>query len=70
MNATLAAWARLLAMTSVVAVILAISGGFGSSGLTIIPRAAYWFGLCTLGAVTGTVAVPGVGEFPLKGKRA
>ena len=56
MNAKLAAWARLLAMTSVVAVILAISGGFGSSGLTIVPRAAYWFGLCTLGAVTGNVA--------------
>ena len=56
MNARLIAWARLLGMTTVVAVILAISGGFGSSGLTIVPRIAYWFGLCTLGAVTGNLA--------------
>ncbi len=51
----LAAWARLLATTSVVAVILAISGGFGTDVLTAAPRAAYWFGLCTLGAVIGNL---------------
>jgi hypothetical protein len=49
MNARLAAWIRIMATTVVVAMILAISGGFGTGFLAIVPRAFYWITLCAIG---------------------
>ena len=47
---------RILAATAVVAVIMAVSGGFGAAFLTVVPRAAYWIGLCAIGAAIGILA--------------
>jgi hypothetical protein len=56
MNARRATWARILVATAVVAVIMAISGSFGSGILSIAPRALYWFGLCAIGIAIGNVS--------------
>jgi hypothetical protein len=56
MNAREATWARILIATAVVALIMAISGSFGSETLTILPRALYWFGLCAVGIAIGNLA--------------
>jgi LytTr DNA-binding domain len=45
-----AAWARVLLAAAVVAGILAVSGGFGTGALAIVPRLAYWLGLVAVGA--------------------
>jgi hypothetical protein len=50
------AWGRILAATAVVAVLVALSGGFGSGVLSIVPRTAYWIGLCAAGAAIGIAA--------------
>jgi DNA-binding LytR/AlgR family response regulator len=55
MNARAATWARILAAVAVVAVILAISGAFGTGFLAIAPRALYWFGLCAAGVAVGNL---------------
>jgi hypothetical protein len=48
-------WLRILAAASVVAVILAISGGFGAGGSTLVSRIAYWLILVALGSTAGTL---------------
>ncbi len=53
MNARAATWTRIFVATAVVAVIMAISGSFGSGILSIAPRAAYWFGFCAVGIAIG-----------------
>jgi hypothetical protein len=50
------AWGRILAATAVVAVIVALSGGFGSGVLTIVPRTVYWVALTAVGAAIGIVS--------------
>ena len=50
------AWGRILAATAVVAVLVALSGGFGSGVLSIVPRTAYWIGLCAAGTAIGIAA--------------
>jgi DNA-binding LytR/AlgR family response regulator len=55
MNARTATWTRILVATAVVAVIMAISGSFGSGVMSIAPRAAYWFGLCAIGIAIGNL---------------
>jgi DNA-binding LytR/AlgR family response regulator len=47
---------RVLAAAAVVAVLLALSGGFGSDTLTIAPRIAYWMALSFIGVAVGAVA--------------
>jgi DNA-binding LytR/AlgR family response regulator len=47
---------RVLAAAAVVAVLLALSGGFGSDALTIAPRIAYWMALSFIGVAVGAVA--------------
>lgn len=49
------AWLRILAAASVVAVILAISGGFGAGGTTLVSRIVYWLLLVALGATAGVL---------------
>jgi DNA-binding LytR/AlgR family response regulator len=56
MNIRTATWTRILVAAAVVALIMAISGSFGSGALTIVPRAAYWFGLCAAGIAIGNVS--------------
>ena len=56
MNARTATWIRILAATAVVALILAISGGFGTEFLEILPRAAYWLGLCAVGILIANLS--------------
>jgi len=46
-------WARILAASTVVAVIMAVSGGFGAGSLAVVPRALYWLGLCAVGTAIG-----------------
>jgi hypothetical protein len=48
-----AVWGRILAASAVVAVIMAVSGGFGTGFLAVVPRAAYWIGLCAVGTAIG-----------------
>jgi hypothetical protein len=50
-----ASWLRILAAASVVAVILAISGGFGAGGSTLVSRVIYWLALVALGATAGVL---------------
>lgn len=49
-------WTRILLAAAVVAVILAVSGGFGSDALTIAPRVAYWMALTLAGVAMGALA--------------
>jgi len=56
MNPRTATWTRILVATAVVALIMAISGGFGSGILSIAPRAIYWFGLCAVGIAIGNLS--------------
>jgi hypothetical protein len=56
MTARAATWTRILVATAVVAVIMAISGSFGSNVVSIAPRAVYWFGLCAVGIAIGNVS--------------
>jgi DNA-binding LytR/AlgR family response regulator len=56
MKARTATWARILLATAMVALIMAISGSFGSNTLMIVPRAAYWLGLCGVGIAIGNVS--------------
>jgi len=56
MNARLVTWMRIFAATVLVALILAMSGGFGTGFLAIAPRAAYWIGLCVIGIVIANIA--------------
>jgi DNA-binding LytR/AlgR family response regulator len=53
---TAAAWGRILAASTVVAVIMAVSGGFGAGVLAVVPRALYWIGLCAVGTAIGIFA--------------
>ena len=48
--------ARILGAGAVVAVLLAISGAFGSTALTIVPRTIYWLAMVMAGAVLGIAA--------------
>ena len=50
------AWARILVAAGVVAAIVAVSGGFGTRVLAVVPRIAYWIGLIAVGAAIGIVA--------------
>ena len=56
MNVRTATWTRILVATAVVALIMAISGSFGSGILSIAPRALYWFGLCAVGIAIGNLS--------------
>jgi DNA-binding LytR/AlgR family response regulator len=56
MNVRTATWTRILVATAVVALIMAISGSFGSGILSIAPRAAYWLGLCAGGIAIGNLS--------------
>lgn len=47
---------RVLAAAALVAILLALSGGFGSDELTIAPRIAYWMGLSFIGVAVGMSA--------------
>jgi hypothetical protein len=47
---------RILGAGAVVAVLLAISGAFGSTALTIVPRTIYWLAMVMAGAVLGIAA--------------
>nr|MBA3812378.1 hypothetical protein [Caulobacteraceae bacterium] len=49
-------WLRILLAGGVVAIILAVSGGFGTGVLTMAPRMAYWLGLTALGTTLGITA--------------
>ncbi len=42
-----------MAVTAVVALVLAVSGGFGSRAMTIVPRILYWLAVSAFGAVIG-----------------
>ncbi len=50
-----ATWLRILAAAGVVAVIMAISGGFGAGGPTIVSRIIYWLILVAIGATIGVL---------------
>jgi hypothetical protein len=51
----LAAWMRVIAAALVVAAVMAISGGFGAGGPTIISRLIYWLILVALGTTVGVL---------------
>jgi hypothetical protein len=55
-RASAGTWARILMATSLVGVIVALSGGFGTGVLQILPRTLYWVALSALGAVIGIAA--------------
>jgi hypothetical protein len=48
-------WLRIIAVTLVVGAILAVSGGFGAGGMTIVSRLAYWLTLSAVGATIGVL---------------
>jgi len=48
-----AAWLRVVLATTVVAVIVAMSGGFGTGVLRVVPRFIYWIVICAFGAAIG-----------------
>jgi hypothetical protein len=48
-------WLRIIAASLVVGIIMALSGGFGVGGATIVSRLAYWFGLVALGSTIGVL---------------
>lgn len=56
MKARTATWTRIVAAAAVVALMLAVSGAFGSGILAIAPRALYWLGLCSIGILFGNLA--------------
>ncbi len=56
MRELIGVWLRVLLAAGLVAVILAVSGGFGTSVLTMLPRMAYWLGLTALGTTLGIAA--------------
>jgi DNA-binding LytR/AlgR family response regulator len=47
------AWGRIVLATALVAVIVALSGGFGTGVLTVVPRVLYWVALAAVGAAIG-----------------
>jgi hypothetical protein len=47
------AWLRVMAVTGVVALVLAVSGGFGTRAMSILPRILYWLGVSACGAAIG-----------------
>lgn len=56
MRELIGVWLRILLAAGVVAVILAVSGGFGTGVLTMAARMAYWLGLTALGTSLGIAA--------------
>jgi DNA-binding LytR/AlgR family response regulator len=50
-----ATWLRIIAASLVVGVILAVSGGFGAGGPTVLSRLAYWLALVAIGSTLGVV---------------
>ncbi len=48
-------WMRVMVAGLVVAVILTVSGGFGSDTMAIFPRLAFWLALTTAGVTLGVV---------------
>jgi DNA-binding LytR/AlgR family response regulator len=49
------AWFRLIVVTAVVAAILAVSGGFGAGGMSIVSRLAYWLAISAVGVTIGVL---------------
>ncbi len=49
------AWFRIIVVTGVVAAILAVSGGFGAGGMTIVSRLAYWLAMSAVGVTIGVL---------------
>ena len=49
-------WTRVMVAGLVVSVILAVSGGFGSDTMAILPRLAFWLALTTAGVTLGVIA--------------
>ena len=46
-------WLRIVGAALIVATILSASGAFGTGGLAVIPRTAYWIGLTAAGTAMG-----------------
>ena len=51
------AWGRIVSVTAIVAVLVALSGGFGTGFLAILPRTVYWVALSVFGAAIGILVV-------------
>jgi DNA-binding LytR/AlgR family response regulator len=49
------AWSRILVVILVVGAILAVSGGFGAGGMTIVSRLAYWVAVSAVGVTIGVL---------------
>ncbi|HXV00362.1 MAG TPA: LytTR family DNA-binding domain-containing protein [Caulobacteraceae bacterium] len=50
-----ATWLRIIAAALIVGVIMALSGGFGVGGATIVSRLAYWLLLVAIGSTVGVL---------------
>lgn len=53
--AFLKSFARPIAVAAAAGAFLALIGALGSGAMPIVPRLAYWIGLCVLGAVLGSL---------------
>jgi len=56
-SAVLRVWTRIAAVTAIVAALVALSGGFGTGFLAVIPRTIYWVGLSVAGATIGILVI-------------
>jgi DNA-binding LytR/AlgR family response regulator len=48
-------WIRILVVTLVIGAILAVSGGFGESGMTLVTHLAYWLAISAVGVTIGVL---------------